>query len=185
VIARVLRINGSKANTRLLDDIVAGLDPNKLLIVDEVHKFFTTYPSNSGIRCIETLRYIKDQSGCGMVLAGTRVWRDEIEEGQFRKVLVQMRRRGLYETDLKSCLPYGDLEMVAAEFGLEMPTGEALDVFMRMAEQDGLGMLLTRLTDARVVAAKRKQKVGWDHFLDAHALVLRMKMREVKKGVGR
>jgi hypothetical protein len=172
-IARALHVNTRKEFGALLDDVVSALDPNKLVIMDEIHLAATVMQAKSFLRCIETLRYIFNQSGCGMLLCGTDVWRHEMEEGQFKKLLVQMKRRALYEVRLPDVLPAADRAMVLREFGLEAPKGEAAKVW-DIVIREGFGMMLTRLEDARMVAQRKGEELTWDHFLRAVDLIEQM-----------
>lgn len=164
-IAKALHVSAKTSFESLIEDVVDALDENKLLIIDEVHRVFTTYQKASVMRCLDVLRYIHDQTKCGMVLCGTNVFRDQLKEGEFFQYLKQLRRRGLYELQLPSTPPRSDLDLVAKRFGLEPATGEAEDVLLHMAKQHGFGMVITRLTDAVEMATRRKRPVTWDDFI--------------------
>lgn len=174
VTAKALHVNPNTAYHFLLEDIVEALDSSKLLIFDEVHRIFTTFQKASVMRCFDFIRYIYDQTGCGIVLSGTNVFRDNLhEQGAFLQYLKQLKRRGLYEVQLPDVPPAEDLRLISHKFGLSSPNGEALKVLNHLAESDGLGMVFTRLTDAAAHAAKRKEKINWDHFTHVVSLINR------------
>lgn len=197
-IAKALHVSSSTCFEKLIEDVVAALDESKLLIVDEVHRVFTTYQRTSVMRCLDVLRYIHDKTHCGLVLCGTNVFRDQLKEGSFQQYLKQLRRRGLNEVQLPAVPPRADLDMMAQHFGLnpdrhgqfEWQTTDGAgrrhtarynseEVMLQIAKSDGFGKYVIRLQDAAEMAANKKQDVSWEHFVRAHHIIEAMAM-EVK-----
>jgi len=170
-IAAALHVATGTCFEHLLDDVTHALDGSKLLMIDEVHRVFTTYLKTSVMRCLDVLRYLHDRTQCGLVLCGTNVFRDELKQGQFFQYLKQLRRRGLYELQLAAVPPREDLDAVAQKFGLDPADGEAEDLVLQIAKTDGLGKYIIRLTDAAELAAKKKQPLTWQHFVRTHRLI--------------
>jgi DNA transposition AAA+ family ATPase len=175
-IAKALHVSGNTSFDKLISDVVDALDSSKLLIIDEVHRVFTTYQKTSVMRCLDVLRYIHDQTKCGLVLCGTNVFRDNLKQGEFFQYLKQLRRRGLYEVQLPAVPVREDLDLVAERFGLPPAGGEAEEIVVRMAKQDGFGKYITRLTDAAEMARKRKEALTWAHFVKACHIIEKMAM---------
>lgn len=173
-IARALFISERSSFDNLLADIIRGLDSSRLLIIDEIHRVFTTYQKSSVMRCLDVLRHIQESTGCGMVLCGTNAFRDEMDHGQFAKYLQQLQRRGLYEVQLPASPPREDIDLVSAEFGLPVAQGEAEDIVLTIAKSHGFGMLITRLTDAASMAKKKGEPIEWAHFVKAHNIITRL-----------
>ena len=166
------------------------LDQNKLLIIDEIHRVFTTHAKLQVMRCLDALRHIHDRTLCGLVLCGTNVFRDRLKEGEFFQYLKQLKRRGIYQLQLPSVPPDDDLKAIASHYGLSWPSdslrnpslpsrGTVLDIISHIAHEDGLAVYCTRLQDAIELANKKKQPVSWDHFVKAHNIAIKM-AREVK-----
>lgn len=162
-IAKALHVNSRTSSDHLIEDICNALDSSRLLLVDEVHRVFTTYQKTSVMRSLELLRYIHDQTKCGMVLCGTNVFRDHFSEGEFFKYLKQLERRGLYTIQLG--LPQrADIDLISRHYGLPTATGRAEEQLVHLAKLFGVGMVFTRLNDARDYARKRGEKLKWSHF---------------------
>ncbi len=195
-IAKALHVSSGTCFEKLIEDVVDALDASKLLIVDEVHRVFTTYQKTSVMRCLDVLRYLHDKTQCGLVLCGTNVFRDQLAEGPFFQYLKQLRRRGLLEVQLPSEPPRADLDLVAQQYGLEPDkhgvfewqvvdgagkrksvTANSEEVMMRIAKSDGFGKYIIRLQDAVELAHGKRQEVGWEHFCRADHLIEGMKGR--------
>jgi hypothetical protein len=197
-IAKALHVSSATCFERLIEDVIDALDESKLLIVDELHRVFTTYQKTSVMRCLDVLRYIHDKTRCGLVLCGTNVFRDQLKQGPFFQYLKQLRRRGLNEVQLPAVPPRADLDLMADHFGLD-PAAHAdfewqvtdsagkrhtikynsEEVMLGIAKSDGFGKYVIRLQDAAEMAANKKQEAGWAHFVRAHHIIEAMAM-EVK-----
>lgn len=173
-IAQALHVATGTCFERLIDDVTDALDHNKLLIIDEIHRVFTTYQKTSVMRCLDVLRYIHDQTHCGLILCGTHVFRDQLQQGQFFQYLKQLKRRGIYELQLPPDPPREDLDLIASAHGLHPAAGAAEEVMLEIALADGFGKYCTRLEDAVELAAKKKQPLSWDHFIKAHTIAEKM-----------
>jgi hypothetical protein len=197
-IALALHVSSKTCFEKLITDVIDALDGSKLLIIDEVHRVFTTYQKSSVMRCLDVLRYIHDKTQCGMVLCGTNVFRDQLKQGEFFQYLKQLRRRGLNEVQLPAVPPEEDLKLMARHFGLdpdehaEIPlefldkagktvkqTYNSAKVVDEIAKADGFGKYVIRLQDAVEMAAKKRQPVSWKHFVRAHHIIEAMGRGEV------
>jgi DNA transposition AAA+ family ATPase len=174
-IAKALHVSSGTCYEKLIDDVIAALDDSKLLLVDEIHRVFTTYQRGSVMRCLDVLRYIHDQTKCGMVLCGTNVFRDELAEGAFWQYLKQLRRRGLYEIQIPDMPPRSDLDLIAKHYGLSPAEGTAEETMLHIVKNNGLAVYFTRLDDAVEMATKASTKVTWHHFEKAVAYVEKMR----------
>jgi DNA transposition AAA+ family ATPase len=173
-LAKSLYVGGNQSFDKTLEGIVAAVDSDMLIIGDQVHRIFYSYQHSSVMRCLDTLMYIHDQTHCPMVLCGTNVWRDELREGKLKQYLKQLRRRGLYEIQLPAAAPFDDLVLIAKEYGLDAPEGEALNLASAIARNDGLAMYFTRLQDAQEMAEKKSTSLTWDHFAKAVTIAEKM-----------
>jgi len=172
--ARSLHVTSGTCFDKMIEYIIAGVDDDMLLLVDQVHRIFYTYQRSSVMRCLDVLMYVHDQTGCPMVLCGTNIFRDNLQEGAFFQYLKQLRRRGLYELQLPDVAPRRDLDMISRQYGLPRATGEAEKLLLQIAKRDGLAMVFTRLEDAIDLAGNKKQKLSWEHFVRAVTIVEKM-----------
>lgn len=174
-IARALKVSSETRFEKLLLDVREDLDDSKLLIIDEIHRVFTTYPKSSVMRCLDVLRWLHDQTRCALVLCGTNVgFRDKLRDGEFSRYLQQLRRRGLYELQLPPVPPRADLDLIAVRYGLEPAAGEAEEIMTHIAREDGFGKFCIRLLDAVELAQKKKVPVTWEHFVKVHSIAEKM-----------
>lgn len=152
--------------------IIRCLDKNNLLIVDEVHQFAFTYRARSKLSCLELLRWIHDQTGCGLVLCGTNVWRDDLAKGKDKDLLEQLARRGAVKLQLPDAPTAADLAEIYKAFGLDKPTGDDADTMNDLAKRCGL----TVVTETIAFGQRRARKAGresvcWDDVMAAHAIL--------------
>jgi len=170
-IAQSLHVASHTCFDKLRDDVCDALDESKLLIVIQVHRAFTTYQKGSAVRCLDTLMHLHDASGCGMLLCGTNIWRDQLRSGPYAQFLKQLRRRGIYELQLPDVPPRRDLDLIAARFGLDAAEGEAEEIMLAVAQSDGFGKFCALLADAAEGASSRDEALAWSHFIRAHAVM--------------
>ena len=174
-IAEGLNVPSSRGFDALQKDVCQALDESKLLIIDEIHRVFTTYQKGSVMRCLDTIRYIHDRTHCGLVLVGTQVIKEQLSRGEFAQYLKQLKRRGrTLMLQLPTEPPRVDLDLMAERFGLEPATGEAETTLLTVARADGFGAVKMLLQDAFDRAAKKKRQVTWDDFAWAYSLAERM-----------
>jgi len=65
-----------------IDRIKRALAPNMLLILDEMHLLQYTYRINSFFACMEVIREIYDEVHCGLVLCGTTLFLEKLQQGK-------------------------------------------------------------------------------------------------------
>jgi DNA transposition AAA+ family ATPase len=170
VLADALKISPQNPEKVLRRRIIAMFDDRMLLVVDECHQCLLG--GGTGVRSIKTLEFIRELheiSGCGVVLCGTKIFDEEIERGRLAGVLLQCKRRRLATLRLPDRPTAKDLDTFAAAYGLAPAAGEALRIQTDVIQDEALGMWLTLLRMGAKVAAKRKQKLTWQHVVDAHA----------------
>jgi DNA transposition AAA+ family ATPase len=172
--AKACYISPKNSISGIRDKIFRYLDHTKLLIVDELHLVFEIYNSRQVMRTMETLREVHDKTKCGLVLCGTDVFRRELATGDHAKMLNQLRRRGIYELQLPATAPMADVDAIAASYALKPATGEAADLVKLIIVRDGLGKFTRYLAKASQMAARNKDKLGWDHFIKVHLLTQKM-----------
>jgi len=56
-------------------------------IIDEMHLVLTTYQKGSALKILEFILKIHDRTGSGGVLCDTDVSRDELKQGEHKKML--------------------------------------------------------------------------------------------------
>lgn len=98
-----------------------------VLLIDELHQAFTTWPKNAALRFWEVLRDLWDAKKCGLVICGTSEIAKQMRQGEFRELLKQLaeRTRLHLDTDAAPSLAVGtnsgtvrDINAVLACYGL-------------------------------------------------------------------
>jgi DNA transposition AAA+ family ATPase len=168
-LARALRISPQQKEKELIRRIFEAFDDRMLLIVDEAHQCLYSKGEARGARTMEFVRELFDARKCGVVICGTNVFRDEMDSGRFAGVLKQMKRRRLVALQLPGSPTAGDLNTIAAAYGLPVAAGESLTLQTEAIREEGLGFWLTLLRMGAKVATQNKTRMGWQHVIRAHA----------------
>lgn len=164
---------------QLRERVAKSTDENTLWLVDELHQAFNTYQKHSRLACLELIREIHDLTQCGMVLCGTNIARDEIESGQHKELLAQLRRRGIFRLQLPEFATWPDRLAIAKHFGLrDAPEGQIRALVERIIVQHGLKAYTSYLQAASRIAAKRKTPMEWKHVQTAYDIIARLSTNE-------
>ena len=185
-----------KSNTgALIQRVRRALTPNMVLIIDEVHLLKHTYRLNSFFACIEILRRTQDFTKCGMVLSWTNL---EDLRAHKEKELLQAWRRGVHKIYLPAMPTKDDLALILQHNGLAFPeasliatvrlrdkrgritpvTDNPYKILRQTARDEGLKAVTERIRYAAKLAKRAGQKISWDHFLEAHLIILQEQKQE-------
>ena len=171
-----------KGNTaQLIAYIKRAISPEMLLIFDELHLLMYTYRLSSFFACLEVIREIHDETGCGMALCGTQLLMEKIKGGQHTE-MEQLVRRGVHKLILPSMPSKADLEKILHRNGLDFPAKKAeivvkgvvekpYDLLKQLSKVEGLLAITERIRYAQRLAAKREEEISWDHFVAADLLI--------------
>ena len=148
------------------EKILQTLTRNDLLIIDEFHMAMETVCDATSRELVEYIREVFDRSGCGLVLASTKVGKDDFEQGKNSKLFDQMRRRGVIELVLPDWPTVKDINLIAKHFGLELPKGDLLALIKQLLKTRGLGVFVKYLQKAHALASSGKaaHDMTWDDF---------------------
>jgi DNA transposition AAA+ family ATPase len=167
-VARACFISDRQNNDITRHRIMEALDEKNIILIDEVHQALITVTESTARKIIEFLREVYDRTGCGIVLCGTNVFRDEFERGRQKMIFEQFRRRGMLELVLPDTPPKSDIIKIAKSFELDEPSDRVFDTIKSMLQESGLGKYIKFLQYANGVAVSRKEQITWDHFLAAY-----------------
>lgn len=169
VVAEACYISPRQNHDVLRRRIMDSVDSRNLIIVDEVHQAMCTASEMAARKIVEFMREVYDRTGCGVVLCGTKVFRDEFERGRQAIIYDQFRRRGMLELVLPDSPSKGDVAKIAKAFGLEAPEGDVMELVKAMLQQSGVGKYIKFLQYANGISVARKEELTWRHFTDAYA----------------
>lgn len=170
-VARACYVTSRLSSRDIRERVIGAVNDRMLLIIDEMHQPLISGRGQTGVQIIEWLRELYDRTNCGMVFCGTRVFRDELETGQFAKILDQFRRRGIIQLGLPDTPPAADVSKIAKAFGLGAPEGVASEIVSTMLKRSGLGQYVKFLQSASNLASNQKKAMSWDHFVQSYDLV--------------
>lgn len=170
-VARACYVTSRLSSRDIRERVIGAVNDRMLLIIDEMHQPLISGRGQTGVQIIEWLRELYDRTNCGMVFCGTRVFRDELETGQFAKILDQFRRRGIIQLGLPDTPPASDVAKIAKAFGLSAPDGIAGEIVSTMLKRSGLGQYVKFLQLASNLAANQKKTMSWDHFVQSYDVV--------------
>jgi DNA transposition AAA+ family ATPase len=174
--------NSDKANTAdSIDRIKRALTPDTLLILDELHLLQYTYRLNSFFACLEVIREIYDEVGCGMLLCGTELLLEKMRGGK-QGEMEQLLRRGVHKFHLPKMPSKEDIAAILGHYGIKFPAKREVvnievdgqhiseisyDLLRQLAKDDGIKSITERLRYAEKIASKAKTFATMDHFVEA------------------
>ena len=99
--------------------VAKAVGPNTLLIIDELHELIMSAGKGTAMKCMEWIREIWDNSGCGMALCGTSALEDDlINDPKMKGWLGQLDQRCIRVLKLPNALPMEDIELAASAYGI-------------------------------------------------------------------
>ena len=175
-LAAKVRMTSSARGDILQLNIFKCFGPNNLLIVDESLRALQAKAyGGSSLKTMDFIRDLHDQTGCGVVLCGTNVFRERMDDKALRQFLNQFKRRSIIRRQLPDVPSESDLNAFARHYKLQPATGDAFKLQKRVVNEHGLGVWLTTLTCAARAASKRKNsEMNWGDVLKAHAFFASM-----------
>jgi DNA transposition AAA+ family ATPase len=147
---------------------------NTLLIFDEIHKPLLASGPSTKIKIMDSIRDLNDKVKCGIILCGTNTLRTEFTVGSIKDVLKQMDKRGVIKCKCPDVLPVSDVWSFAASYGLDRPSQKSTEAVIaaRVNRTNGIGILIKFLRAGREYAGKRREPYGWQHFVEAHDIIV-------------
>lgn len=174
-LAEKLRMSKQARGDVLALNIMRCLGPNNLLVIDEASRALQARSyGGSNLKTMDFIRALHDNTGCGVVLCGTNVFRDAMRDKALGKFLNQFNRRCLLRRQLPDVPSRADLNAFARHYELEPAFGEAYTLQREVVREHGLGVWLTTLTLAARKASKAQRSMTWEDVIKAHAFLRRM-----------
>ena len=165
-----LRMSTDGNTTLLQGNILRSITSRNLLIIDEAARVFQTRVyGKQMLRTLDYIRALHDNTGCAIVLCGTNIFREQMQDRAMEKFLRQFNRRCLLRRQLPDVPSRADLNAFARHYGLDPAGGDALALQKQVVTEHGLGVWLTTLTAAARNATRQKKDMTWDHVIKAHA----------------
>ena len=169
-----LKYNSTQQRLKLAESI----DASMLLIFDEIEECASRARSGghrTAIRShtIDFIRWLRDTRGCAILLVGAPEAMDMLNDQNY-SAFVRTLRRGMPPYWLKAKPTTGDLNKFADAAKLPLATGAALNLQTTIINRYGLGFWIeVYLQGGKDIADASRQRLTWDHVLDAHAEYLK------------
>lgn len=174
----------------MADNIISSVDHTMLLIIDEAHRMLK---SGAGLRALDFIRRLWNETKCGIVLAMTNEGKHELLTGSHAKELEQLWRRRTQPLQLPSIPPVDDLNLFAAAYHLGPADDKEVAIRVKVATasgrtrtqthrqsplalqqqvvtEEGLGVWIMILQDASDIAQELNKPITWGAVLKAHCL---------------
>ena len=164
--ARAVGVNSSVRVDDARQRVAKAIGRNTLLIIDELHELVMSAGKGTAMKCIEWIREIWDNSGCGMVLCGTKSLEDDlINDAKMKGWLIQIDERCQRVMTLPSKLPIEDIILAAEAYGIKGSTACVEGLLAKIK--------MNRLTSCLALTAswcngnnhaKEKHPKNWESF---------------------
>lgn len=178
-LAEKLRMSKQARGDVLALNIMRCLGPNNLIIIDEASRALQARSyGGSNLKTLDFIRSLHDNTGCGIVLCGTNVFRDSMRDAGLAKFLNQFNRRCLLRRQLPDVPSRADLNAFARHYELEPASGPAYELQRAVVHEHGLGVWLTMLRLAAHKCTKAKKTMTWDDVHKAHAFLRKMEQTQ-------
>ena len=164
--AQAVGVNSTLRTDDARQRVARAVGRNTLFVVDELHELVMSAGKGTAMKCVEWIREIWDNSGCGMVLCGTRSLEDDlINDARMKGWLAQLDHRCQRVASLPSRLPLEDALMAGEAYGITGPTDgvEALLATVRMNRLTSC-LALTASWCAGNNKSRQRHPLTWESF---------------------
>lgn len=151
--------------------IIGAFNDRTLLLVDEFHQAMANVPDLTARKIVEFVREIYDRTGCGIVICGTKVLREELERGRQYLAWEQFRRRGIISLQLPDIPPKADVVKIASGFGLPEPDAATMEAIRELLRANGVGKFFRLLQYASALAGAGGRALDWEDYRTAYRSV--------------
>lgn len=159
-LAEACGISARKDDEELRTRIFKRFSPSTLLIVDEFHQAVNGRTIKTVT--VERIREIHDLCQCGLVLCGTHVVCEMIEDKRFKRFLGQIDNRGALRMNIPKAPSKRDREILCTAYGLPLPDAPTAKLVKDICDQNGIARLTDLFKIARRLAKGRQ--FDWTHF---------------------
>lgn len=157
-----------KSHEELRERILRAFNPQWLVIADEFHQAFKGRTLKTVT--IDRFREVRDRCKCGLLICGTDLIVDMMEDELFRDMLGQIGNRGVLRMHIPTAPEPEDIRLLSAAYGFPgEPSGSAAKWVREIAHENGISKLSAFFVVARMLASKSKARLTWRHFETARA----------------
>jgi hypothetical protein len=161
-------ISTRKDPIELRDMLLRRFNRQWLLVIDEFHQ--TMVGRKLMTLTIERIREFYDISKTPLLLCGTDLVPEMFEDPRLKYFLGQIANRGVLKMRIPPAPTSRDIRLLIKAYGFDSSSSSSsipLDTKKRIdqiAQTYGIGRLTKYFQIARRLAAKKKERITWDHF---------------------
>jgi DNA transposition AAA+ family ATPase len=157
-------ISTRKSHEELREVILSRFNKLWLLIIDEFHE--TLIGRGLKTVTIERIREIHDDCKCGVLLCGTDIVPDMMNDSKFKDFLGQLNNRGVLRMRIPPAPTPNDVALLCQAYKFGPPPKDVADVVKTIVTESGISKLTDYFKMARLYASKRHERaVSWEHFI--------------------
>jgi hypothetical protein len=146
------------------DMLLARFNHLWLLLIDEFHQ--TVKGRTIKTVTVDRIREFNDDCGTPIVLCGTDIVPDMMEDERYKDFLGQISNRGVFRLQIPPAPEERDILLLVKAYGFDTaPTGEAAAIVKAIANEKGLGKLTKYFKASRSLATGARTRLTWKHFL--------------------
>jgi DNA transposition AAA+ family ATPase len=161
-------IPSTKSSTEAWNRVRRRVTNRTLVMVDEFHQCFIG--RSLRMATIEKVRRLHDRKKCPMLIVGTDIIKNMMEDERFTDFLGQIGNRSLLRLFIPTAPTAADLRLLYQAYGLPEPTGEPAKIAKDIATKNGIGLLTKYFRIARQIA--KDGKLTWKDFNSTYSTLL-------------
>jgi len=161
-------ISTRKRHAEMRNMILRRFHSGWLLIVDEFHQTLKgrTFKNET----IDRIREIHDRCKCPVILCGTDVVPEMMEDPRFKDFLGQIGNRGVLKLRIPPAPEPHDILLLARAYGIDHPPDKnAARIAKQIGDENGISKLTDYFKVARQLAGKAHERLAWKHFVITHS----------------
>jgi DNA transposition AAA+ family ATPase len=171
-IAKSVGVNQNLSVAAMQSAVVRAFNEHRMLLVDEVHRTISHSRTANPIT-LETIRYIKDRSGCSVGMSATQRFSQAIEKSHYQYEQIIGR------IGMPILLPHvvieGDIIDIVTQY-IPEPTPKLIENLLVLSNRHGrFGVMTETLKFASRIASKAGKPLSEGHVFDA--ISIRRKMQ--------
>lgn len=167
-IASQMGISQSGTLDVLASNIEAKLDKRNILFIDEVARILpaSANPHSSGAKALNFLQRLHDQQGVTVIFVATDIFEQTIADHRLEKYMAQLNRRIKYRYVIPA-VSREEVAMICRAFDPDAGIDLARAAYDVATGPMGIGPLFEYLTNARLLADRRGDRLSVQHFREA------------------
>lgn len=169
-LAEAVGIGSQSREVDLRRRILEAFDERMLLIVDEADRAIPgSLTPKSALKSFDFISELFNERRCGVVICGNDELRKAVSKGEVATIMKKSWRRRFCGKELPNTPSRADLNIFAKAWGLPPSADATRELEEKVIQDEALGVWLTLLRYAAILAKQRNTKMQWQHVHLAYA----------------